>query len=279
MDDVTYTPLEPGQLKSTPQNTPQNIPSMVVRIAREQGVDPDLALRIAHQESAFNPAAVSPQGARGVMQLMPGTARDMGVTDVHDPEQNITGGVKYLAYLGQKFGGDEDKVRAAYHSGPDFVEKNGLALGPAGMDYLEKTAPNRGSKIASEMKQDVSYTPMFPETPAAPVKAPEKGLVGNIMEAAKSGAAQSLKDLASAGDALLQSDPSFKEPTNKYSEALSWADLLHPTQALPKAVYQLSRGAPVLTAGAAGAVGAGVMFPEAPGAASVVGGSLGAAAM
>ena len=178
VDDLVHSDLSPKQIEG-----------MVVRIAQEQGVNPDLALRVARQESGFNPFAVSKQGARGVMQLMPGTARDMGVADVHDPEQNITGGVKYLALLDKQFQGDEAKVRAAYHSGPETVAQGGIeALGPKGRDYVEKTAPNRGSQIASELKAKkaatyepmtfggqpearVTYAPMFPEEPKpAPVK-------------------------------------------------------------------------------------------------------------
>jgi len=148
--------LEDATVK--PGLSPSQVEGMVAKIAQEQGVDPDLAVRIAKQESGFNPLAVSKQGARGVMQLMPGTAQDMGVTDVHDPVQNITGGVKYLAMLNKQFGGNEDLVRAAYHSGPTMVAQGGLeALGPEGRNYVQKTAQNRGKQIASELKGGVTY--------------------------------------------------------------------------------------------------------------------------
>lgn len=91
--------------------------------ARHQ-VDPRLAEAVAWRESGFNPAAVSPKGARGVMQLMPGTALAMGV-DADDPAGNIEGGVGYLSRMIRRFGGDLSKGLAAYNAGPEAVERYG----------------------------------------------------------------------------------------------------------------------------------------------------------
>ena len=93
--------------------------------AREYRVDPALIRAIIHAESAFNPRARSRKGAMGLMQLMPGTAKDMGVTDSTNPEQNIKGGVKYLASLLQTFSGDEALATAAYNAGPAAVTRHG----------------------------------------------------------------------------------------------------------------------------------------------------------
>jgi hypothetical protein len=98
--------------------------TLVIEAARRHGVPEDLALEVAHQESRFNQGAVSPKGARGVMQLMPGTARDLGV-DPSDLQQNIDGGVRYLKRQLTDFGGDRTLAKAAYNAGPGNVRKYG----------------------------------------------------------------------------------------------------------------------------------------------------------
>lgn len=97
----------------------------ISRTAQKYGVDPALVRAVIHAESNFNPMAKSKKGAAGLMQLMPGTAGDMGVTDVHNPAQNIEGGVKYLAYLMKRFDNDVTLVTAAYNAGPGAVERHG----------------------------------------------------------------------------------------------------------------------------------------------------------
>jgi len=93
------------------------------RIAQEQGVPPDLFLRLVRQESGFNPKAVSRSGAIGLAQLMPGTAQGLGV-DPFDPVQNLTGGAKYLKTQFDRFG-RWDLALAAYNAGPGAVTKYG----------------------------------------------------------------------------------------------------------------------------------------------------------
>jgi hypothetical protein len=95
----------------------------VRKYAREQGVDEDLVWAVMRQESGFNPRAVSPKGAMGLMQLMPGTANLMGVTDPFDMEQNIAGGVKYLEKCLNQFNQDVTLALAAYNAGPQNVVK------------------------------------------------------------------------------------------------------------------------------------------------------------
>lgn len=93
--------------------------------AQQYGVDAGFIRAIIHAESAFNPLARSRKGAMGLMQLMPGTAKDMGVADTANPEQNIKGGVRYLAALLQTFSGNEMLAAAAYNAGPGAVTRHG----------------------------------------------------------------------------------------------------------------------------------------------------------
>jgi Transglycosylase SLT domain len=103
---------------------PEKLRKIVEAKAREHGVDPLLVDSVIQVESAYNPYAISPVGAQGLMQLMPGTARTYGVKDWRDPEQNIDGGVRYLKYLKTLFD-DERLVLAAYNAGEGAVHKYG----------------------------------------------------------------------------------------------------------------------------------------------------------
>lgn len=93
-------------------------------------LDPALLRAVIHAESAFNPYAMSDKGAQGLMQLMPGTASDMGVRDVFNPAQNILGGARYLAQLLQDFGGNTTLATAAYNAGVAAVRKYNDAVPP-----------------------------------------------------------------------------------------------------------------------------------------------------
>jgi len=86
-------------------------------------LDPDLVNSVIHAESGFNAHAVSPKGARGLMQLMPGTASHLGVNDAFDPEANVTGGSRYLRELLERYHFDLIKALAAYNAGPERVEQ------------------------------------------------------------------------------------------------------------------------------------------------------------
>lgn len=99
--------------------------SLADRIAQEHGVDTLLVRAVMQQESGGNARAVSPAGAQGLMQLMPPTAAQLGVQDPFDPEQNIRGGVRFLKWLLDKYGGDETMALAAYNAGPVAVDRYG----------------------------------------------------------------------------------------------------------------------------------------------------------
>lgn len=91
--------------------------------AQQFGLDPALVRAVIHAESGFNPTARSRSGAVGLMQLMPGTARMMGVTDSATPRHNIQGGSRYLASLLARFKNDISLATAAYNAGPEAVQK------------------------------------------------------------------------------------------------------------------------------------------------------------
>jgi hypothetical protein len=86
-------------------------------------LDPDLVNSVIHAESGFNSHAVSPKGARGLMQLMPGTANQLGVNNAFDPQSNVRGGSRYLRELLERYNFDLVKALAAYNAGPERVEQ------------------------------------------------------------------------------------------------------------------------------------------------------------
>lgn len=99
--------------------------TQIAAAARRYDVDPALIRALIHAESGFNPNARSRKGAMGLMQLMPGTASDMGVSNAFVVQQNIEGGVKYLAMLLEQYRGDVTLATAAYNAGPGAVAKYG----------------------------------------------------------------------------------------------------------------------------------------------------------
>jgi soluble lytic murein transglycosylase-like protein len=101
-----------------------------VQSGTRNGVDPLLLYSIMHQESSFKLHAVSPKGARGLMQLMPFTAMRWGVTNIFDPRQNIEGGSRYVRFLLDRFDNDVNLALAGYNAGEGAVEKYGRQVPP-----------------------------------------------------------------------------------------------------------------------------------------------------
>lgn len=97
----------------------------IAAASQDTGVSASLLQGMITVESGGRADAVSPKGARGLMQLMPGTAKELGVTDPNDPHQSVMGGAKYMAQLLKRFDGDETRALAAYNAGPSNVEKYG----------------------------------------------------------------------------------------------------------------------------------------------------------
>lgn len=108
----------------------QNIDNLILESGKRNSVDPLLIYAVMHQESTFKKFALSPKGARGLMQLMPPTAKRFGVTSIFDPKQNIEGGARYLRFLLDYFDGDIKLALAGYNAGEGAVMKFGYRVPP-----------------------------------------------------------------------------------------------------------------------------------------------------
>ena len=117
------SPLQPPPPPPKPKNAPDVIVRFVELVAPDYQLDPHLVLAFIATESNFDPLAVSPKNAQGLMQLIPGTAQRFGVRNVFDAVQNIRGGMAYLRWLMATFQGDVTLVAAAYNAGEGNVER------------------------------------------------------------------------------------------------------------------------------------------------------------
>lgn len=119
--------------------TPSPFDGLILAAAQKHGIDPALLKGLIRAESNFDPNASSPAGAAGLVQLMPGTAASLGVTDRLDPAQSIDGGARYLRQQLDAFGGDVTKALAAYNAGPGAVQRyNGVPPYAETQAYVQK---------------------------------------------------------------------------------------------------------------------------------------------
>lgn len=131
------------ELRGYAQASKPQILSMVSQISRKHGVDEKLVKALIQQESGFNTNATSHCGAMGLMQLMPATAKTLGVTDPYNPVQNVDGGVRHLKWLLSKYNGNVILSLAAYNAGSGAVDKyDGVPPYPETQNYVKKILAN-----------------------------------------------------------------------------------------------------------------------------------------
>jgi len=143
---------------------PPSLEGIIQQASQEQGLDPSLVKAIIQVESGFNPGALSPKGAMGLMQLMPDTARLYGVKDPWDIAQNVRAGTAYLRDLIQYFNGDLKKALAAYNAGPKAVrDYGGVPPFPETQKYVRDVLslyPTRKVKLKTSSQGKKSSRPI-----------------------------------------------------------------------------------------------------------------------
>jgi soluble lytic murein transglycosylase-like protein len=148
---------------STSPSKAETFDPIIEKYASDYQLDPHLIRSIIAQESGFNPKAVSPKGARGLMQLMPATAARLGVRNSFDPEENIQGGVKHFKFLMDSFNNNLELSLAAYNAGENLVQRLGRI--PAireTRDYVQSITKRYGKKeLASQTREIPEHAPIF----------------------------------------------------------------------------------------------------------------------
>jgi len=169
-----------------PDPAADDLKGLVTQSATDAGLDPEFVHRLIGAESNWNPSAVSPKGATGLMQLMPDTAKQYGVTNLTDPKENIKAGIAHLKRLKGKYGDRDDLVAAAYNAGEGTVDKaNGVPNIAETRNYVQKVAGPSAPDVLDVKGQPVAAAETAPDvldvhgrevkTPATPAGPPKSG--------------------------------------------------------------------------------------------------------
>jgi hypothetical protein len=191
--------------------TTEQLKEIARQKARDFGVNEDIFLRLVQKESGWNPQAKSGAGAAGLVQLMPGTAQGLGVSNPYDPVQSLTGGARYLSQQLKRFG-SYDKALAAYNAGPGNVERyGGIPPFKETQNYV-KTILGGGTPPAAK-----------PQVAEAPGTAPQDFLKGYLLQNLLMGGQNAIPSL---GEQLLKT--AFQRPMTTVESDISTASLFTP---------------------------------------------------
>ncbi|MBV8475767.1 MAG: lytic transglycosylase domain-containing protein [Acidobacteria bacterium] len=164
------TDLSPVRVAAAPlsSTSPPSLQDVIQGASDKQLLDVDLVNSVIRAESGFNANAVSPKGARGLMQLMPSTASTLGISNSFDPKQNVEGGTQYLRWLLDRYNYDLGKALAAYNAGPHRVEQyHGIPPYSETRAYVARIIRDFNRQKLAERKA-IAATAKPPKTSAAP---------------------------------------------------------------------------------------------------------------
>jgi soluble lytic murein transglycosylase-like protein len=168
-DSSATKPVAPAAHSTAAHTSPLDVDRLLQEAGAMHHIDPDLLASIVRQESGGNPHAVSRAGALGLMQLMPGTAADLGITDPRAPAQNVAGGTSYLDALLMYYHDDVAKALAAYNAGPAAVDRyHGIPPFAETRQYVARVIHeyNRRKALELHRRDALAHAPQPPAVAA-----------------------------------------------------------------------------------------------------------------